>query len=315
MPLTFHLLEVGGAEHAAFVQAFERSAAAAPAEPAEEERSASAPSGEEAKRRRRRKPREPAATNLWICKPAAMSNRGFGIRVSNSLEEIDGIIGREARKDARCGGWVVQKYIERPLLVDGRKFDIRAFCLLVTDKRGQIHAYAHRRATYVRTSSTPYSLRASDFANRGVHLVNDGVQNKEKNYGQYEAGSGRRGRPPATRVEGAVLGGSRGLPRRAPRRRPRDARRGGHLAGNKLSLETFREKIAAAGANAPPGWLEATLRPRIEELMARCAAAAAAALNPNRRTQCFELLGFDFMLDDLLNVLLIEINSNPRLAA
>jgi hypothetical protein len=110
------------------------------------------------------------ATNLWILKPASMSNRGFGIRVANDLEEIEAIVSTEARKDARCGGWVCQKYIERPLLIDGRKFDIRAFCLLVTDRKGRIQAYAHRSCSYVRTSSTKYSLKPQDLAKKGVHF-------------------------------------------------------------------------------------------------------------------------------------------------
>jgi len=34
-------------------------------------------------------------------------------------------------------------------------------------------------------------------------------------------------------------------------------------------------------------------------------------LNPNRRKHCFELFGFDFMLDSDFNVWLIEVNTNP----
>lgn len=49
--------------------------------------------------------------------------------------------------------WVVQKYIEDPALVDGRKFDIRAYALVTPDR----HVYLHKEA-YVRTSSTPYKL-------------------------------------------------------------------------------------------------------------------------------------------------------------
>ena len=41
--------------------------------------------------------------------------------------------------------------------------------------------------------------------------------------------------------------------------------------------------------------------------------AAHARLNPKKRQACFELLGFDFMLDADLRVDLIEINSNPCL--
>ena len=171
----------------------------------------------------------------------------------------------EARKDARCGGWVCQKYIERPLLIDGRKFDIRAFCLLVTDRKGRIQAYAHRSCSYVRTSSTKYSLKPQDLAKKGVHLVNDGVQNKEESYGKFEE-------------------------------------------GNKLALAEFAKRV-----DAPANWLEETLIPRMEAIMRYTIDAAHARLNPKKRQACFELLGFDFMLDADLRVDLIEINSNPCL--
>ena len=59
----------------------------------------------------------------------------------------------------------------------------------MTDRKGRIQAYAHRSCSYVRTSSTKYSLKPQDLAKKGVHLVNDGVQNKEESYGKFEAGN------------------------------------------------------------------------------------------------------------------------------
>lgn len=49
--------------------------------------------------------------------------------------------------------WVVQKYIEKPLLIGGRKFDIRSYCLITPDHK--VHMYKH---SYIRTSSTPFDL-------------------------------------------------------------------------------------------------------------------------------------------------------------
>lgn len=57
-------------------------------------------------------------------------------------------------KFCRTGSqWVVQKYIEQPLLIDGRKFDIRSYCLITPDHK--IHMYKH---SYIRTSSTAFDL-------------------------------------------------------------------------------------------------------------------------------------------------------------
>ncbi|CAM9536856.1 unnamed protein product, partial [Laminaria digitata] len=43
------------------------------------------------------------------------------------------------------------------------------------------------------------------------------------------------------------------------------------------------------------------------------AAAAHAGMNKRGRPYAFELLGYDFMVDDDLHVWLIEVNSNPCL--
>ena len=48
---------------------------------------------------------------------------------------------------------MVQKYIEKPLLIGGRKFDIRSYCLITPDHK--VHMYKH---SYIRTSSTAFDL-------------------------------------------------------------------------------------------------------------------------------------------------------------
>jgi len=60
--------------------------------------------------------------------------------------------------------WVLQKYIEKPLLYKQRKFDIRVWTVLTNDF--EIYLY---KDGYLRTSSDEYSPSAK---NNQVHLTN-----------------------------------------------------------------------------------------------------------------------------------------------
>ena len=52
---------------------------------------------------------------------------------------------------------------------------------------------------------------------------------------------------------------------------------------------------------------------RIKEIIVDTFMAVRADLNPGRRRHCFELLGYDFLIDEDFRLWLIEVNQNPYL--
>ena len=111
---------------------------------------------------------------MWIVKPAN-DNQGNGIKIFNNLHQII----RFLESSYSYTYWVVQKYLERPLLYKKRKFDIRMWGIANANEE-----LFFCNLGYIRTSSAEYGTDQTD---EYVHLTNNCLQMKDqKNYGKHE---------------------------------------------------------------------------------------------------------------------------------
>ncbi|XP_033084700.1 inactive polyglycylase TTLL10 isoform X4 [Trachypithecus francoisi] len=127
-------------------------------------------------------------TQIWICKPTA-SNQGKGIFLLRNREEVAALQaktrsveddpihqktpfrGPQARVVQRCG----RRYIQNPLLLDGRKFDVRSYLLIACTTPYMIF-FSHG---YARLTLSLYDPHSSDLSG---HLTNQFMQKKSPLY-------------------------------------------------------------------------------------------------------------------------------------
>ena len=114
--------------------------------------------------------------NMWLIKPAAL-NQGKGIDICWTMKEIKEVLKNKPMHSV----WLIQKYVERPLLFKGRKFDIRIWAIGTAK-----HELLYYRHGYLRTSSSEYDTEATD---NYIHLTNNCLQKYGENYGVHEKGN------------------------------------------------------------------------------------------------------------------------------
>ena len=131
---------------------------------------------------------------VWIMKPIG-SAQGRGIFLFSRLSEIsewrtdprhlqrDG--GDRDSQRAEPEAYIVQRYIENPYLVGGKKFDIRLYVLVTSFSPLVAFMY---RGGFARFSHTRYSSDPADIANNFVHLTNVAIQKTAENYDARSGG-------------------------------------------------------------------------------------------------------------------------------
>eukprot|EP01065_Artemidia_motanka_P022826 TRINITY_DN2701_c0_g1_i1.p1 TRINITY_DN2701_c0_g1~~TRINITY_DN2701_c0_g1_i1.p1 ORF type:complete len:675 (+),score=190.85 TRINITY_DN2701_c0_g1_i1:298-2025(+) len=123
--------------------------------------------------------RDPVShSNAWCAKPSNGA-KGARIKISRSYEALLTHIDN----DPDPHPWVVQRYVERPLLVDGRKFDIRVWVLVVAP-----FTILYYKRGVCRTTSCDYAGKEGklDLSDSLAHLTNNAVQKEGPDYCKYE---------------------------------------------------------------------------------------------------------------------------------
>ena len=159
---------------------------------------------------------------------------------------------------------LIQKYISNPLLVNGRKFDIRSYCLVA---RTEPTALVYYGPGYARLSLEQFTAGDDKIGDNFVHLTNAAIQKKHPDYKEKK--------------EETIW-----------------------------SMEKLSEFIGSS-KGTPASEVHSRLEQSIKNICSDVYSASSRSLS--RKLGYFDLLGFDLMLDEDLNVFLLEVNTNPAL--
>ena len=127
-------------------------------------------------------------SSMWIMKPTSKA-RGIGIFLINKLNQLkkwshmSGSVSSSGAKEKET--YVISRYIENPLLIGGKKFDLRMY-VLVTSYR-PLRAYVYRKG-FCRFCTVKYSSDVGDLDNMYVHLTNVSIQKHGDDYNELHGG-------------------------------------------------------------------------------------------------------------------------------
>jgi len=122
---------------------------------------------------------------MWIMKPTSKS-QGKGIFIINKLAQIKkwSSQSRWAQMPLK-EAYVISRYIESPLLIGGKKFDLRIYVLVSSYRPLRVYQYVHG---FARFCNAKYTTDITDMDNPFIHLTNVAIQKHNDEYNSKHGG-------------------------------------------------------------------------------------------------------------------------------
>ena len=122
---------------------------------------------------------------MWIMKPTSKS-QGKGIFIINKLAQIKkwSSQSRWAQMPLK-EAYVISRYIDNPLLIGGKKFDLRIYVLVSSYRPLRVYEYVHG---FARFCNAKYTTDITDMDNPFIHLTNVAIQKHNDEYNSKHGG-------------------------------------------------------------------------------------------------------------------------------
>lgn len=126
--------------------------------------------------------------STWIMKPCGKS-QGAGIFLINKLSKV-----KKWSRDAKTAfhpqlsnkeSYVISRYIDNPLLIGGKKFDLRLYILVTSYRPLKAYLFQHG---FCRFCTVKYDTSVAELDNMYVHLTNVSVQKHGGDYNSLHGG-------------------------------------------------------------------------------------------------------------------------------
>jgi tubulin polyglutamylase TTLL1 len=118
-----------------------------------------------------------------------MNYQGKGIFIINKLSQIKkwssgpGTSAKQAA--AQREPFVISRYLDEPLLVGGKKFDLRIYVLVTSFRPLRVYQFAHG---FARFCNAKYTNDMDDLDNPYIHLTNVAIQKHNDDYNSNHGG-------------------------------------------------------------------------------------------------------------------------------
>eukprot|EP00761_Pharyngomonas_kirbyi_P008034 gb/GECH01008045.1/.p1 GENE.gb/GECH01008045.1/~~gb/GECH01008045.1/.p1 ORF type:complete len:399 (+),score=72.31 gb/GECH01008045.1/:1-1197(+) len=123
-------------------------------------------------------------SSKWIMKPSGKA-RGIGIFIVTKLSQLRKWAKDKIHHMTNRDQYVISRYIDDPLLIGGKKFDLRLYVLVLSYR--PLRAFLYREG-FSRFCNAKYTNDMSELDNLYVHLTNVSIQKHGEDYNESHGG-------------------------------------------------------------------------------------------------------------------------------